>query len=52
MLYVIVVHCCFVLGMNKDEVKLQIEEGRVLHISGEWTKEDKQNNDKPHCMER
>ncbi|KAH7670393.1 Small heat shock protein HSP20 protein [Dioscorea alata] len=38
----------------KEEVKVEVEveEGRVLQISGEWSKEQEEKNDKWHCVER
>ncbi|XP_057818023.1 15.7 kDa heat shock protein, peroxisomal [Cryptomeria japonica] len=39
-------------GMNKDDIKVQVEDGYIIHINGEKVKEE----DKPegiwHCMER
>ncbi|CAN6460704.1 unnamed protein product [Victoria cruziana] len=39
-------------GLRKEEVKVEIEEGRVLQISGERTKEIEENNDSWHRVER
>ncbi|KAL7229036.1 hypothetical protein ACSBR2_007686 [Camellia fascicularis] len=39
-------------GMKKEEVKVEVEEGRVLQISGERSKEHEEKNDKWHCIER
>ncbi|XP_021620134.1 class I heat shock protein-like [Manihot esculenta] len=39
-------------GLKKEEVKVEIEEGRVLQISGERSVEDEEKNDKWHRMER
>ncbi|XP_054797334.1 17.5 kDa class I heat shock protein-like [Prosopis cineraria] len=39
-------------GLKKEEVKVEIEEGRVLQISGERTKEKEDKNDTWHRMER
>ncbi|XP_028096318.1 17.8 kDa class I heat shock protein-like [Camellia sinensis] len=40
------------LGMKKEEVKVEVEEGRVLQISGERSKKHEEKNDKWHCIER
>ncbi|KAK7364852.1 hypothetical protein VNO80_13596 [Phaseolus coccineus] len=42
-------------GMKKEEVKVEVDEGRVLHISGErkiHVDEDDKNNNKWHHIER
>ncbi|KAJ0979588.1 hypothetical protein J5N97_015062 [Dioscorea zingiberensis] len=39
-------------GLKKEEVKVEIEEGRVLKISGERSKEHEEKNDKWHRVER
>ncbi|WVY89320.1 hypothetical protein V8G54_034834 [Vigna mungo] len=39
-------------GLKKEEVKVEIEEGRVLQISGQRTKEKEDKNDKWHRVER
>ncbi|KAI3887627.1 hypothetical protein MKX03_031868 [Papaver bracteatum] len=39
-------------GIKKDEVKVEIEEGRVLQISGERSREKEENNGKWHRVER
>ncbi|KAM7507075.1 hypothetical protein LguiA_017528 [Lonicera macranthoides] len=39
-------------GVKKEEVKVEIEDGRVLQISGERSKEQEEKNDKWHRVER
>ncbi|KAK6774521.1 hypothetical protein RDI58_029760 [Solanum bulbocastanum] len=39
-------------GIKKEEVKVEVEEGRILQISGERSKEQEEKNDKWHRMER
>ncbi|KAK4606445.1 hypothetical protein RGQ29_000606 [Quercus rubra] len=39
-------------GLKKEEVKVEVEEGRILQISGERSKEQEDKNDKWHCIER
>ncbi|KAM0953395.1 putative small heat shock protein HSP20 [Dioscorea sansibarensis] len=39
-------------GVKKEEVKVEVEDGRVLKISGERTKEHEETNDKWHRVER
>ncbi|KAF3772079.1 heat shock protein [Nymphaea thermarum] len=39
-------------GLRKEEVKVEIEEGRVLQISGERSKEFEEKNDRWHRVER
>ncbi|KAL2548795.1 Heat shock protein 1 [Forsythia ovata] len=40
------------LGLKKEEVTVEVEEGGVLQISGEWSKEQEEKNDKWHRVER
>lgn len=39
-------------GIGKEEVKVEVEEGRVLKISAERSKEKEDKTDKWHCVER
>ncbi|XP_078174759.1 18.1 kDa class I heat shock protein-like [Carex rostrata] len=39
-------------GVKKEEVKVEVEEGKVLKISGERNKEKEEKNDKWHRVER
>ncbi|GMY14441.1 class I heat shock protein-like [Fagus crenata] len=39
-------------GLKKEEVKVEVEEGRVLQISGERSVEKEDKNDKYHRVER
>ncbi|KAJ4772425.1 hypothetical protein LUZ62_056682 [Rhynchospora pubera] len=39
-------------GMRKEEVNVEVEEGNVLKISGERSREKEEKNDKWHCVER
>lgn len=39
-------------GLKKEEVKVEVEEGRVLQISGERSKEQEDKNGKWHQIER
>lgn len=38
--------------MRKEEVKVELEEGNVLRISGDWRKEEEQATDTWHRAER
>ncbi|CAN0846713.1 18.1 kDa class I heat shock protein (Fragment) [Linum grandiflorum] len=38
--------------LKTEEVKVEVEEERILQISGERSKEQKENKDKWHCVER
>ena len=40
------------LGLSKEEVKVQVEQGRVLQISGERKKEETKSSDRWHRVER
>ncbi|OVA15335.1 Alpha crystallin/Hsp20 domain [Macleaya cordata] len=40
------------LGINKEELKVEVEDGRVLQISGERNKEKEEKNDQWHRIER
>ncbi|RVW60873.1 18.1 kDa class I heat shock protein [Vitis vinifera] len=40
------------LGVKKEEVKVEVEEGRVFQISGERSKDQEEKNDKWHRIER
>ncbi|KAM3739722.1 hypothetical protein ACB098_08G043500 [Castanea mollissima] len=40
------------LGLKKEEVKVMVEDGRVLQISGERSKEQEEKNEKWHRVER
>ncbi|KAL2546504.1 17.6 kDa class I heat shock protein 3 [Forsythia ovata] len=40
------------LGLKKEEVKVEVEEGGVLHISGKRSKEQEEKNNKWHRVER
>ena len=39
-------------GFKKEEVRVEVEEGRVLQISGERSKEKEEKKDKWHLVER
>ena len=39
-------------GLKKEEVKVEVEEGKILQISGERSKEYEEKNDKWHRVER
>ena len=39
-------------GLKKEEVKVEVEEGNILQISGERSKEHEEKNDKWHRIER
>ncbi|KAI3879375.1 hypothetical protein MKX03_009350 [Papaver bracteatum] len=39
-------------GIKREEVKVEVEEGRVLQISGERSREKEEKNDKWHRVER
>ncbi|KAK1408429.1 hypothetical protein QVD17_40195 [Tagetes erecta] len=39
-------------GLKKEEVKVEMHEGRILQISGERSKENEEKNDKWHRVER
>ncbi|KAL3521161.1 hypothetical protein ACH5RR_019310 [Cinchona calisaya] len=39
-------------GLKKEEVKVEVEEGQVLQISGERSRKQEEKNDKWHLVER
>eukprot|EP00252_Welwitschia_mirabilis_P008640 TRINITY_DN20631_c0_g1_i1.p1 TRINITY_DN20631_c0_g1~~TRINITY_DN20631_c0_g1_i1.p1 ORF type:complete len:158 (+),score=19.00 TRINITY_DN20631_c0_g1_i1:66-539(+) len=39
-------------GMKKDEVNIQLEDGRILEISGERSKDEERKEDRWHRVER
>jgi HSP20 family protein len=39
-------------GLKKEEVKVEIEDGNILQISGEHTREKENKTDTWHCLER
>ncbi|XVF29906.1 hypothetical protein REPUB_Repub16aG0010800 [Reevesia pubescens] len=39
-------------GLRKEEVKVHVEDGNILQISGERSKEEENKNDKWHSVER
>nr|GEZ81976.1 18.1 kDa class I heat shock protein [Tanacetum cinerariifolium] len=39
-------------GLKKEEIKVEVEDGCVLQISGERSKESEEQNDKWHRVER
>ncbi|KAH0632874.1 hypothetical protein KY284_035660 [Solanum tuberosum] len=39
-------------GIKKEEVKVEVEQGRILQISGERSREKEEKNDQWHRMER
>ncbi|KAI3849895.1 hypothetical protein MKW98_026809 [Papaver atlanticum] len=39
-------------GLKKEEVKIEVEEGKILQISGQRSKEKEEKNDQWHRVER
>uniref|UniRef100_A0A0D6QU76 SHSP domain-containing protein n=1 Tax=Araucaria cunninghamii TaxID=56994 RepID=A0A0D6QU76_ARACU len=39
-------------GLKRDEVKIEVQDGRVLQISGERNKEEEEKNERYHRVER
>ncbi|KMT09068.1 hypothetical protein BVRB_6g137670 [Beta vulgaris subsp. vulgaris] len=39
-------------GLKKEEVKVEVEDGKVLQVSGERSREQEEKNDKWHRVER
>ncbi|XP_047323615.1 18.1 kDa class I heat shock protein-like isoform X2 [Impatiens glandulifera] len=39
-------------GLKKEEINVEVEEGQIIHISGERCKEKEDKNDKWHRLER
>ena len=51
-LYFLHYMACAMAGVRKEEVKVQVEDGNILQISGEQIKEQEDKNDKWHPVER